>query len=150
MTEKDQSNETRRTFMKGAAATGVAATGITAFSGNAAGQSRAVQRVDAVVDATQLNLTEQETGTTEVSGLINVVVQNVDVDALNNVIVQLGGVNVNVQDVSILNNNDVDVQIIVNDVLNLIGNQIAVTLLGTTQQNQRFRARGTDTINQTQ
>lgn len=134
--------------MKGAAATGVAATGITAFSGGAAGQSRAAQQVDAVVDASQLNLTEQETGMTEVSGLINVVVQNVDIDALNNVIVQLGGINVNVQNVDILSDNEV--QIAVNDVLNLVGNQIAVTLLGTTDQNQRFRATGTDTIKQNQ
>lgn len=38
MTEEHQSEQTRRTFVKGAAAAGVAATGITAFSGNAAAQ----------------------------------------------------------------------------------------------------------------
>lgn len=38
MTEKSHSERTRRTFIKGAAATGIAATGITAFSGSAAAQ----------------------------------------------------------------------------------------------------------------
>lgn len=38
MTEKFHSERTRRTFIKGAAATGIAATGITAFSGSAAAQ----------------------------------------------------------------------------------------------------------------
>lgn len=38
MTENTHSERTRRTFIKGAAATGIAATGITAFSGSAAAQ----------------------------------------------------------------------------------------------------------------
>ena len=104
MTEEDQSNETRRTFMKGAAATGVAATGLTAFSGSAAGQQD--------IRELAVNLQEQ-------NGTLNVNVQNVNV--LRNVNVEdvvvtvIGGdVLSNIQ-VDIRN---IDVDVTVEDVLN--------------------------------
>ena len=132
-------------------ATGAAATGVAGFAGSVAGHHRddhqgGVQRTDSDVDAGDLELgdVDQQTGRTEVGGLINVVLQNVNVQALNNVIVNVGGINVNVSDIEILNDNEV--QLVLNDVVNLTGNQVAVTLLGTTQQGQRFRAEGSDTI----
>ncbi len=65
--------------MKGAAATGVAATGITAFSGSAAAQDPG----DFDVDTSRLNVNEQ---TGNVRGLI--VLNNVNVDVIDDVTLQ--------------------------------------------------------------
>lgn len=119
MTEEDQSEQTRRTFVKGAAATGVAATGVTAFSGGAAAQQD--------IRNLNVNLTEQ-------GGLVNVNVQNVNV--LNNVNVEDIVVTVIGGDVEVLNNltvniEDIDVNIenVLNDLLSESAVQVAVVAL---------------------
>ena len=138
MTEKDQSNETRRTFMKGAAATGVAATGLTAFSGNAAAQQR--------IRELQVNLQQQQ-------GLLNVNIGNVNVlrnvnvqdvvvtviggDVLSNIEVNLQNIDVNVEIID-------DVNIDVNNVLNNNAVQVAVVALSDTGD---IVAQGSDAAN---
>lgn len=144
MTEKNESDQSRRSFIKRSAAVGAAATtGVAAFGGEAAAQQNAV----ANVDANQLNVVRQRTGNTRVAGLINVVLQNVNVQALNNVIVNVGGINVNVQNIQLLSNNRI--KIVVQDVIDITQNQVqvAVTVLGTTLQGQQFEATGGDTVN---
>ncbi|MFC7008235.1 twin-arginine translocation signal domain-containing protein [Halalkalicoccus salilacus] len=120
MTEEDQSEQTRRTFVKGAAATGVAATGVTAFSGGAAAQPQNIRNLN-------VNLTDQ-------NGLVNVNVQNVNV--LNNVNVEDIVVTVIGGDVEVLNNlnvniEDIDVNIenVLSDILNDSVVQVAVLAL---------------------
>lgn len=121
----------------------MAATGVAAFGGSAAAQ----QEATAAVDADQLNAVRQRTGQTQVSGLINVVLQNVNVQALNNVIVNVGGINVDVRNVQLLSNNRI--KVIVQDVVDIAQNQVqvAVTVLGQTTQGQQFEGTGGDTIN---
>lgn len=119
----------RRTFVKGAATVGVASTGVGAVGGSATPQE---QRGNSQVNASALDFTEQATGDTEVNGLINVVVQNVDLTALQTVSVSVGAVNVNVSDIEILNDNVVTV--FVNDVVDVTGNQVAVNVLGASEQ----------------
>ena len=134
MTEEHQSNETRRTFMKGAAATGVAATGLTAFSGSAAAQE------DVTLRDLQLNITEVQ------SGLVNLRVENVrvirditvqDIDvtiigrsvAEGDIIVDIiDDVTVTFED-RVINIQDIDVDILSNfDTI-----QVAVAVLGGAQ-----------------
>ncbi|WP_336363177.1 hypothetical protein [Halalkalicoccus salilacus] len=112
MSDQNKPDEARRTFMKGAAATGVAATGLGIFSGGAVAQQENIRNLN-------VNLTRQ-------GGLLNVNVQNVNV--LNNVNVEdivvtvIGGdvlsdIEVNIDDVTVnlLNNllNDSVVQVAV-------------------------------------
>ena len=119
----------RRTFVKGAAATGVAATGVGAFSGGAAAQ----QTVP--IDTSNLQITSQR-GQQQAAGLIVVQLQNLDVELQDvvDVVVQVGDDVVSVQNVRILNNNNV--QLNVSDLVDVAGNtvQVAVTLLGQTAQ----------------
>ena len=135
MTEEDQSEQTRRTFVKGAAATGVAATGVTAFSGGAAAQPQNIRNLN-------VNLTEQ-------GGLLNVNVQNVNV--LNNVNVEdivvtvIGGdvlsdINVNIEDIDV----DVTVENVLTDILNESVVQVAVLALNGSGD---AVAAGSDTLN---
>ncbi|WP_336364449.1 twin-arginine translocation signal domain-containing protein [Halalkalicoccus salilacus] len=115
MTDQNPSERTRRTFMKGAAATGVAATGITAFSGNVAAQ-------ELQVDADRLNV-NQNTG--RLSGLVvlnnvnvdvidDITLENIDVDIIdeNNEILS----NITVQRLIVTGGGDV-VRLIINDVI---------------------------------
>ncbi len=101
--------------MKGAAATGVAATGITAFSGNVAAQ-------ELQVDADRLNV-NQNTG--RLSGLVvlnnvnvdvidDITLENIDVDIIdeNNEILS----NITVQRLIVTGGGDV-VRLIINDVI---------------------------------
>lgn len=131
MTEKnDVADEERRNVLKGAAATGVAATGIGLF-GSASAQQ----------DIRELNVSLSEQG-----GLLNVNVQNVNV--LRNVNVQdvvvtvIGGdvlsdIDIEDIDVDILNNVDVDV-------LNDSTVQVAVAALSDTGD---IVAAGSDALN---
>lgn len=123
MTENDQTtDDSRRNFLKGAAATGITATGLIGFSGSAAAQ-RGVRNLQFNVQNVQ-------------SGLITLQVQNVNV--LNNVTVEdivvtviggdlrilEGGININDSLIEI-NNNDIDVNVLNDSVV-----QIAVAVLG--------------------
>lgn len=134
MTEQNDSEQTRRTFVKGAAATGVAATGLTAFSGGAAAQQR--------IRNLNINLTEQD-------GVLNVNVQNVNV--LNNlnvedvVVTVIGGdvlsdINVNIEDVNVEIIDDVNVENVLNN--NVV--QVAVVALSDTGD---IVAQGSDALN---
>lgn len=99
MSEKNQSDSTlRRTFMKGAAATGVAATGLGAFSGSAAAQQ----------NVRNLNVRDVQAAG---DSLLQVQVQNpnmlnnIDVDIDDVVVTVIGGdvrdvVTVNVEDIT--------------------------------------------------
>ena len=99
MSEKNQSDSTlRRTFMKGAAATGVAATGLGAFSGSAAAQQNVrnlnVRDVQAAGDSL-LQVQVQNPN----------VLNNIDVDIDDVVVTVIGGdvrevVTVNVEDIT--------------------------------------------------
>ena len=91
MTKDTQSK--RRSFLKGAAATGLAATGVTAFSGSAAARPQNLQ-----VDSDNLLLG---------GGLVSVSLQNTNV--LNNVSVDISNIDVTVQDISVPISEVVDV-----------------------------------------
>ena len=91
MTKETQSK--RRSFLKGAAATGLAATGVTAFSGSAAAQTQNLQ-----VDSDNLLLS---------GGLVSVSLQNTNV--LNNVSVDVSNIDVTVQDINVPISDVVDV-----------------------------------------
>lgn len=135
MTEKP----TRRTVLKGAAATGAVTTGIGAIGGQAAAQ----QDADINVDASDLQITPQR-GQQRAAGLINVQVQNLAIqDVLE---VTIAGVAVNIQNVNILSDNVVNIN--VSDVVDVEGNQVqvAVTVLGETVQGAEQTVTGTDTI----
>lgn len=123
MTEDDPTtNDSRRNFLKGAAATGITATGLIGFSGSAAAQQN--------VRELQLNVQQAS------DGLITLQVQNVNV--LRNVNVQdvvvtviggdlrilEGGININDSLIEI-NNNDIDVNVLNDSVV-----QVAVAVLG--------------------
>lgn len=86
-------NKTRRTFMKGAVATGVAATGITAFSGSAAAQDPG----NFNVDTSQLNVNQQ---TGNVSGLITLT--NLNVDVIDDITLQDIEVNILTDDAQVV------------------------------------------------
>ena len=122
MTQDTPEDEERRTFMKGAAATGVAVTGIGLFGTASAQQD---------IRELNVNLTEQD-------GLANVDVGNINV--LKNVNVQnveitvIGGDVVDDSIENILNDLDLDVNVddVVNnvEVLNDSVVQVAVAVLG--------------------
>lgn len=99
MSEKNQSDSTlRRTFMKGAAATGVAATGLGAFSGSAAAQQ----------NVRNLNVRDVQAagGSVLQVQVQNVnVLNNIDVDIDDVVVTVIGGdvrdvVTVNLEDIT--------------------------------------------------
>lgn len=116
MTEKP----TRRTVVKGAAATGLAATGLGAFGSSASAQQDIrnlnVQISDGLVNISNINV------------LQNVDVSNVDITVIG------GDVNVNVENIA--NNLDIDVEDVqvvnVEDALNNNVVQVAVGVLGGT------------------
>lgn len=134
MTDQNDSEQTRRTFVKGAAATGVAATGLTAFSTSAAAQQN--------IRNLPVNISEQD-------GLLNVNVQNVN--ALNNINVEdvvvtvIGGdvlsdINVNIEDVNVEIIDDINVENVLNN--NVV--QVAVVALSDTGD---IVAQGSDALN---
>ena len=107
MTEK----QSRRTFVKGVAATGTAATGLAAFGGQATAQ----QNID--VDASQLAeglIVVQNVQADIIDDItvqdINVIVQNIDVTVQNIEILQ-GGINVfvDIDESEVLSRNVVNV-----------------------------------------
>ena len=106
--------------MKRAAATGVAVTGITAFGGNAAAQQPQAEIQNNTVSTAQ--------------GLITVQVSGVNVNALNanNIEVTFEEEVVNVEDVTIVGDDLVDIDIDESQILNLTGNtvQLTVAILG--------------------
>ncbi|MFC6825310.1 hypothetical protein [Halopelagius fulvigenes] len=128
-------------MLKKTVAVGAAATGATAFAGGAAAQRSERQGSRVIGDA--LNFTRQSGGVLA-SGLITVVVQNVNLTALNDITVSIGGdvLDVDVGDVNILNDNVVKISI--SDVVDIEGNQVAVTVLGSTTQGGSFDL--TDTV----
>ena len=119
MTDQNDSEQTRRTFVKGAAVTGVAATGLTAFSGNVAAQQN-IQRLN----VRDINLQD---------GVLNVNVQNVNIlrDFDDIVVTVIGGDVLSNIDVNI-ENIDVDVDVNVVDVLNNNVVQVAIVALSET------------------
>jgi hypothetical protein len=127
MTEESRFDKTRRTFMKGAAATGIAATGIAAFSGNAAAQPN--------IDTSDFTVIEQD-GVQTAEGLIVVQAQNIAITDLVEVVI---GRSV-VENVEILNITDNVVQIAITESLvdvRGVQAQIAVTVLGQSTQGQQ-------------
>lgn len=123
MTENNEpDDDSRRTFLKGAAATGLTVAGIGAFSGSATAQQNVPQL--------QLNIADVA------NGLLTVEIQNVNV--LNNINVEdvvvtviggdlrilEGGININDSLIEI-SNNDIDV-----NVLNDSNVQVGVAVLG--------------------
>ena len=129
MTEKDQSNSTlRRTFMKGAAATGVTATGITALSGSAAAQQNNIQRLN----VQDVNVQD---------GLVNVNISNVNIlrDVDDIIVTVIGGDVlsdnvIDIEEINILRFEDEvnviqDVNVNVQDVLNDNVVQVAILAL---------------------
>lgn len=127
MTDKDTNDKSRRTFMKGAAATGVAATGMAAFSGSAAAQE----------DIRQLNVRDVNVQ----DGLVNLNISNVNI--LRNVddiiVTIIGGdvlsdITIDIEEINILRFEDEvnvirDVNVNVQDVLNDNVVQVAVLAL---------------------
>lgn len=123
MTENESTaDDSRRNFLKGAAATGMTATGLLGLSGSASAQQ----------NVRNLQLDVQELG----NGLLNLQVQNVNV--LRNVNVQdvvvtvIGGdlrileEGIDIEDSLIeINNNDIDVNVLNDSVV-----QVAVAVLG--------------------
>lgn len=140
MTEK----QSRRTFVRGVAATGTVATGIAAFGGQTAAQEQdADADTDIDVDASQLQITPQR-GQQRAAGLINVQAQNVVIqDVLD---VTIAGVSVNVQNVNILSDNVVNINVA--DAVDVEGTQalVAVTILGETIQEAEQEFTGEDTV----
>lgn len=119
MNENNVSDDSRRTFLKGATATGLAATGLGVFGGSAAAQQN--------IRELNVNLSEQ-------GGLLNVNVQNVNV--LRNVNVEdvvvtvIGGdvlsdIEVDVRNIDV----DVNIENVLTDILNESVVQVAVVAL---------------------
>ena len=80
-------NQSRRTFVKGVAATGTAATGLAAVGGQAGAQENVIGDVTATID--------------EQAGLVNVNVQNVNVQDVEILRIRVRDVVVNVEDVEV-------------------------------------------------
>lgn len=107
-------NPSRRTFVKGVAATGTAATGLAALGGQAAANNHAFDDVEATLEQTQdglvnVNVNVQNVNVEDVD-ILNIRVRNVDVtveDVTVNVLREITLENVNVQ---ALNNVQVVVQ----------------------------------------
>ena len=90
MTEK----QSRRTFVKGVAATGTAATGLAAFGGQAtAQQDGPIGDVTAVLQ----------------EGLVNVTIGDVTVEDVEVITVRIRDIIVTIEDVDVLNNVQIDV-----------------------------------------
>ena len=112
-------NPSRRTFVKGVAATGTAATGLAAFGGQAAAQTQNVN-ADSLFGS----------GLVVVQG---VNVQDViDVGDVDVTLVDIGDVDIVVQDVQVLNNNVVRIlnDVTVENVLNQNQVTVQVSILG--------------------
>lgn len=105
-------DDSRRSFLKGAAATGIAATGLTAFSGNAAA-APGVQNV---------SIGDVSVGQ---DGLLNVAINNVN--ALNNLNVEDIAVTVIGGDVRVLETVDIDDSL--NDVIDVTVTDVDVEAL---------------------
>lgn len=131
MNENIESDDSRRTFLKGATATGLAATGLGVFGGSATAQQD--------IRELNINLSEQD-------GLLNVNVQNVNVLR-----------NVNVEDVVVtviggdllsdINVENVDVEVLKNVNIEILNNstvQVAVAALSDTGD---IVAAGSDALN---
>lgn len=149
MNENNVSDDSRRTFLKGATATGLAATGLGVFSGSAAAQQ----------NIRELNISLNEQG-----GLLNVNVQNVnvlrnvnvqdvvvtviggDVDIIDDVDINIEDVEVNLLNIALLNDLDIDIEDVevLNNILNDSVVQVAVAVLG---QNDNIVAAGSDALN---
>lgn len=134
MSEDPEPDDSRRTFMKGAAATGLAVTGLGAFGGSAAAQQN--------IRSLNVSLTEQ-------NGLLNVNISNVN--ALNNVNVEdivvtviggdvLSNITVDVKNIDV----DVTVKNVLTDFLNDSVVQVAVVALSDTGD---IVAQGCDALN---
>lgn len=120
MTEK----QSRRMFVKGIAATGTVATGIAAFGGQAAAQQDQ-NFVDIIGGETT-----QQAGDQVALSLVSVQLQNVSVNALNqnNVQVFINDTLVNIEDVTIVGGDvvnidieDTDIDVVANVVVNVLG-----------------------------
>ena len=134
MSENNQpEDDSRRTFLKGAAATGVAATGLTALTGNAAAQRQRVRNLN----LGNLTVTQQ-------NGLVNVSIPIRNNNVLNNINIEdifvtiIGGgisilENVNIEDslndVIDVTLNDIDIDVL-NNALNQNDVQVSVVVLG--------------------
>ena len=141
MSDKNQPDEARRTFIKGAAATGVAATGLTAFSGGAVAQPQNIRNLN-------VNLTQQ-------NGLVNVNVQNLNV--LNNVNVEdivvtvIGGdanilsdIEVNLEDINV----DVTVENVLNEnIINILNDSVVQVAVLALNGSGDAVAAGSDALN---
>lgn len=105
-------NPSRRTFVKGVAATGTAATGLAAFGGQAAGQDEG-------------NIIEEITAVQRGAGLVLVQLQVTDA-------VDIGSIEVTVADNEVIknvgNNNNITVPVQVSG--NQVGANVAVAVLG--------------------
>lgn len=132
MTDKDidSGSHDRRTVLKALGVGGLAATGLGAATGSAAAQNKKT-----VAEITNAQDLVQEGGQVG-SGLLVVQVQNVNVSDVLDAAIAVGDdvIDVDVGDITVLSNNNVE--IVVNDTVDVVGNtvQVAVTLLGTTAQ----------------
>ena len=102
MTEK----QSRRTFVKGVAATGTAATGIAAFGGQAAAQ----EQVFTLDDVELTDVTEQN-GLANVD--LNVVLTNINVDVVDDIRVRLRDVRILEEGVTV---QDIEIPVTIEDV----------------------------------
>ena len=118
MNENNVSDDSRRTFLKGATATGLAATGLGVFGGSAAAQQNVrnlnVQISNGLVNISNINAL-QNVNVSEVA--VTVIGGDVDVDVEN----ILNNLDIDVEDVQVVN---------VEDVLNDSVVQVAVGVLG--------------------
>lgn len=129
MSEDTEPDDSRRTFLKGVAATGVAATGLAAFSGGAAAQQvRTLRLGDVQVGSGLLTVQLQN-----INVLRNVNIEDVVVTVIGgDVRILEEGININFEEEVIeinLKNIDVDVDVL-NDALNNNNVQVAVAVLG--------------------
>ena len=118
MNENNVSDDSRRSVLKGAAATGLAATGLGVFGGSAAAQQN-IRNLKVQISYGLVNISN-------INALQNVQVSDVAVTVIG------GDVNVNVENIA--NNLDIDVEDVqvvnVEDVLNDSVVQVAVSVLG--------------------
>lgn len=135
MTDNNVPDDSRRTVLKGAAATGLAATGLGVFGTSAAAQQN--------IKNLNVNLTQQ-------GGLLNVNVQNVNL--LNNLDIDDVAVTVIGGDVEVLNNidvnlEDIDVDVAIDDVLQDVLNDSVVQVAVMALSDGDIVAAGSDALN---
>lgn len=118
-------DDSRRNFLKGTAAAGITATGLAAFSGNAAAQNvRDLQIGDVTAQNGLLNISLQN-----VNVLRDINVEDVVVTVIGGDLRILeGGINVTIND-SLIEVKNVDVDVL-NNALNNNNVQVAVAVLG--------------------